>query len=151
MKDNQYIVNSAASLDRFIDRAREVYGDGGYIVFEWKKGSDASMPQKALLHIWLDNYACHLLNKTRRQLTHWDRVAMKRSAKIKYYNETHQGWIIETISDPFCPDRKRKEPVSISEWTQQQCTEFMSWLQATAAGDGLMLESKGKYQQERES
>ncbi len=148
MKDNQAVVNSDASLERFLAQARSAYEQGRYIIFTWKQGKDASMPQKALLHIWLDDYACHLLRKRRRELSKADRAAMKRSAKVRYYNDCHQDWIIEEIADPFSPDKKRWEPTSIADWSQAQCTEFMSWLQALAANDGLILESKGKYQQE---
>lgn len=146
MAKNQFTVNSMQTMLDFCRTVKEMYGDGAYIIFNWRIGKQASMPQKALVHIWFRKYASHLLKKPERDLSNTDLYAMKRSAKVHFYNETHESFMVEEIVDPFHPDKKRDEMTSIAAWAQSECYLFMMWLQEKAMHDDLILESIGEHQ-----
>lgn len=146
MPINQTIVNSRQTLVNFKNEIDLLYGDGAYLIFTWKKGKEASMPQKALVHIWFRTFAAHMLRKREQDVTKYDLLAMKISAKKRFYNKTHESFMIEEITDPFSPDQKRLEMTSIADWSQGDCYNFMTWLQLEALEHGLVLESKGEHQ-----
>jgi len=146
MAKKQFIANSLQTLENAIRDIRAQYGDGAYLIIDCKEGKQATMPQKALLHIWLRTYAAHLLRKPERDVSKIDMLAMKRSAKTKFYNQTHETFMVEEITDPFHPDKQRKELTSIADWSQADCYMFMTWLQTLAMDDGLILESTGEHQ-----
>jgi len=146
MSDKKFIVNSSRSLEDFVSKVYEMYGSGTYLVFTWSTGRKSTMPQKALVHIWIRKYAAHLLRKKEKDVTKTEMATMKRAAKTHFYNETHESWAVEEISDPFHPDSKRMEVTSIADWAPDQCYHFMTWLQDRALmQNDLILESIGEH------
>lgn len=146
MAKNEYVVNSARSLEGLVEKIHELYGGGNYLVFSWRSGKKSSMSQKALVHIWFRQYVAHLYRKSIKSVTDTDMESIKRSAKIQFYQETNEPWMVERITDPFHPDKSRLEVTSIADWEPWQCHAFMNWLQTRAAQDGLILESMGEYE-----
>jgi hypothetical protein len=145
MADNKFTVNSIGSMTKFISMVPEIFEKGLYVTFSWSAGKPSSMPQKALIHIWIRKYAAHLLHKPEADLTKAELAGMKRAIKTNYYNETHESFMVEEIHDPWHPDKKRMELTSIADYQVGECFKIMEWIQQTASGDGLILESIGEH------
>lgn len=146
MAKDQFIINSRQTLLNFKAELDQTYGDGAYLLITVKKGKEATMPQKALVHIWFKQYAAYLYKKREKDVTKLDIDSMKRACKVRFYNETQELFMFEIIADPFHPDHKRKEMTSIATWSQGQCYQFMTWMQDLAMHGGLILESIGEHQ-----
>lgn len=144
--NNKFVVNSVDSMNAFMSKVPDLYGGKNYLVFSWTTGKKSSMPQKALLNIWIRTYAAHLIRKPEKDVTKTEINTMKRSAKRLFYTETHEEWMVEEITDPFHPDKKRMEVTSAADWDPQQTYHFMMWLQERAMHQHLILESQGDHQ-----
>ena len=47
--------------------------------------------------------------------------------------------------NPADPEQKKRDFTSSKDWKRGEMYHFLTWLQVTAAGDGLILESRGEY------
>lgn len=151
MARNEFTVNSQATLDAFIEKVRGLYGSGTYLVFTWRGARRAKMSQKALFHIWLRTYAGHLGRKPIADVTASNIEALKRAVKVNFYNETHYPWMIETVADPFHPDKEKKDVVSFADLDPWQAYELMTWMQSRAAETGCILEVEGEFSEFKDS
>ena len=52
-KEEFWIVSSEQTLERFLEKARELYADSGYVEFEWKTAKTRTQKQNRALHVWL--------------------------------------------------------------------------------------------------
>lgn len=146
MKTNQsFVVNSNNSMLAFVRNAEILVKKHGYVTFGWRIGESRSLPQNALLHLWLTEYAAHLLNKLPKQVLRGELEGMKRHAKLTFNAEFKRGWMIHDVVNPKNPMQRKKDVTSSSTWKRGEMFEFLTWLQMKAAHDGLVLESKGEY------
>lgn len=146
MAKKEFVVNSVSTLNQFIETVHELYGSGTYLIFSWRSAKKASMPQKALVHIWFKTFAAAVIKKPESDVTENEIKIIKEKLKANYYLQTHEDWMVEIITDPFHPDKKRREYTSIADWEPWQCSAFMSWFQMIAADKfNVVLESIGEY------
>lgn len=139
------IVNSEKSRDEFIDQVYRDFKEHKYTTYEWKIGADKSLPQNALLHVWLTEYAAHLLKTPKKSVTEEMLDGMKKQAKQMFYQETAESFMVHQVIDPWHPDRVKKAYRSSASWSMGEMYIFLNWLQIKAGQDDLVLESKGQY------
>lgn len=132
---------SLASAHKWLDENFETFKYSKYNV---RNGEDRSIDQNALFHVWCTEYAAHLLNKDKKQINPGELNGMKRTIKKRFYNEHGYSWMIETLVDPFS-GYKKKDFTSSASWLWNEMFEVLTWVQIKAMGDGLVLESKGRF------
>jgi hypothetical protein len=143
--EKTFIVNSPTSLVAFASFVASLFRDKKYLTFTWRIGQDRSLDQNALLHVWLTIYAAYLLGKDRRVVTEAELEGIKKTAKRRFYAETGASWVVIQPIDPFTGELLNPVLRSSKNYTREEMFHFLTWLQMTAAGDGLVLESKGQY------
>ena len=104
-----------------------------------------TLSQNALLHVWLRSYASHLLKKKLELVSEREVGYMKMTAKRRCYADTGWGWLIEHRQDLITKESS-KGLTSSKKWSKGELFNFMEWLQAYGANDGLILESSGEYE-----
>ena len=143
----QWVINNAASLAGFIKSATDIYAEHKYVTYGAPRiGRDRSLDSNALLHVWLTEYAAHLLDKNKKSVTKGEIAGIKRVAKKRFtatYPQ-HASWMVHVITDPFSKGQK-KDYTSSKDWKKGEMYVFLNWLQMHAANDGLILESKGEH------
>lgn len=141
-----WVIRNEHQLENFFSNVVDLYKEHKRLVFEFPEvgGNGRSLDQNALFHIWIREYAGHLLKKSPKLVSSGEIDGMKRHAKITFYNETRNEWMLHTIVNPKTKVSK-KDVRSTTNLSKAQMFEFMEWLQAMAAGDGLILESKGEF------
>lgn len=145
MKQDSYTVNSATECLAFARFVERLFGEHKYLTFNWRIGEKRSIDQNSLLHVWLTEYAAHLLDKDKKRVSRGELEGMKRHAKRMYYVETGQPWMVHEVVNPADPEQKKRDFTSSKDWKRGEMYHFLTWLQVTAAGDGLILESRGEY------
>jgi hypothetical protein len=145
LDDKTWIVNSAMDLIAFPAHIIELFKVNKYITFTWRFGPDRSLDSNALLHVWLTEYAAHLLNKSKKQVTEAEIEGIKKIAKRKYYSETGAEWMVVKPVDPWTGEEGTPVLRSSKNYKRGEMFLFLTWLQMTAANDGLVLESLGEY------
>ena len=145
MKQETFTVRSATDLMAFAAFVKNLWIEKKYLTFTWRVGEKRSLDQNALMHVWCTEYAAHLLKKDKKLVTKGELAGMKRSAKRHYYGETGFRWLVHEVVDPFDPSQKKLDLTSSKDWKRPEMYDFLTWLQVKAAGDGLILESKGEY------
>ena len=148
------VINSGASLMVFIKRAEKLYEEHKYITYPPPRiGESRSISQNSLLHVWCSEYAAHLLDKTKKAVTPGELAGLKRAAKAGFLREhpACKNWMVHTITNPFTK-ATRREYTSSASYKKGEMFMFLTYLQMVAAGDGLILESKGEFaKNQRES
>lgn len=148
MKQETFTVNSATSAMAFYRHVQELFAQHKYLTFTLRIGEKRSLDQNALLHVWLTEYAAHLLDKDKRQVTRGELEGMKRHAKRMYYAEHGEqcaSWMIHEVVNPADTSQRKRDFTSSTTWKRGEMYLFLTWLQMKAAMDGLVLESKGEY------
>jgi len=140
-----WIINSVHTEAAFIASVKQARAEHGYITFSAPRiGKDRSLDQNALFHVWCTEYAAHLLNKTKKDVTKGELAGMKRIVKMKFATETPNRFMVHEVVDPFTRKTKR-DYTSSKDWKVGEAFMVMEWLQLKAANDGLILESLGQY------
>lgn len=148
MKQETFTVNSATSAMAFYRHVQDMFAQHKYLTFTWRIGEKRSLDQNALLHVWLTEYAAHLLDKDKKLVTRGELEGMKRHAKRMYYAEHGEQcavWMIHEVVNPANPEQHKRDFTSSTTWKRGEMYLFLTWLQMKAAMDGLVLESKGEY------
>lgn len=134
--------NTKVAYNTYVDR---LYKEHGHLTFSPPRiGKDRSIDQNSLFHVWLTEYAAHLLRKDKRDVTKGELAGMKRTAKREFYLETKAPHMVHDVVCPKTGERKR-DFTSSKDWARRDMFEFLTWMQAMAAHDGLVLESKGEH------
>ena len=145
MKQETFTVNSATGAVAFYRFVQALFAEHKYLTFSWRIGEKRSLDQNALLHVWLTEYAAHLLGKDRKSVTRGELEGMKRHAKRMYYLETGFPWLVHEVVNPAKPTERKRDFTSSKTWKRGEMYLFLTWLQMKAATDGLILESRGEY------
>lgn len=143
--DKHFLVNSPISVAAFSRFVADLFAQKKYITFSWRIGEDRSLDQNALLHVWLTLYAAHLLEIDRRNVTEQILEGIKKTAKLRYYTETGAEWMVIRPLNPWTGEEGNPVLRSSKRYTRGEMFLFLTWLQMTAASDGLVLESRGEY------
>lgn len=144
------IVNCDQAFNEFVGLAHALYEEHKYITFEWRIGADRSLSQNALFHVWLTEYAAHLLNIPKKTVTPDILEGMKKTVKKRFYQETAESFMVHTIIDPWGQERAKKAYTSSSSWKPGEMYQVLNWLQIMAANDGLVLESIGEFSRNKQ-
>lgn len=141
-----WIVNSDHTEAAFIANLRKLREKHGYITFGAPRiGKDRSLDQNALFHVWVTEYAAHLLDKSKKEVTRGELAGMKRIIKQRFNAANPNNFMIHDVVDPFTGNTKR-DYTSSADWKVGEIFMVMEWLQLHAANDGLILESLGQYE-----
>jgi hypothetical protein len=143
--ERTWIVNSAMDLIAFPAHIIELFKVHKYITFTWRFGPDRSLEQNGLLHVWLTQYAAHLAGIDRKSVSKGMVEFLKRRAKKDYYAQTGAEWMLDRMVDPKSGEQGTLFYKSSADYLQGEMFLFLTWLQMTAANDGLLLESLGEY------
>lgn len=140
-----HVICSEPSYTAYVAQLRKLYEDKRFLTCPPPRiGQDRSIDQNSLLHVWLTEYAAHLLNKAKNQVTAGELEGMKRQAKGAYYRETHERFMVHKVINPKTGECKT-DYTSSADWKVGELYHFLNWLQMVAAGDGLVLKSKGQH------
>lgn len=142
---NQFTVCSTRTAARMQDIVEELFEKDRYIVFTWRFGDMATIKQKALIHIWFRTWMARVLHKPEDDVTEDEIAGIKRTIKARFYHETGHEWMVNKVREAFPPYREVTDYTSIAEWSTANTFEVMTWMQATAAQAGIVLESKGEH------
>lgn len=140
-----FTVNSEESYKRFCEWAYKYFFNHNYVTFESPRiGPDRSLPQNALLHVWLTEFAAFLLKTDKKSINEGILEGTKREAKRYFYKEYRCPWMVHKIRSPFTGE-ERMDFTSSARWKRTEMFDFLTWLQGFAAEKGLVLESKGEF------
>lgn len=139
------IPSQQESVDKFVQEFEKLLAGGDAVTINMESMSERTLPQNALMHLWLREYAAHLLKKSVKLIGEREVGYMKMTAKRRCYAATHWDFLIETKHD-LITDEMSKGLTSSRKWSKGEMFQFMEWLQAFGAEDGLILEGKGEYE-----
>jgi hypothetical protein len=146
ISETTFIVNSEISCAGFAKWATQKWRDHKYLTFTFRVGEERSLDQNALLHLWLTLYAAHLAKIDRKVVSEEMLEFMKQKAKYLYYTQTAADWMIRKMVNPKSGAEGKVYYRSSADYKVGEMFQFLTWLQNTAANDGLLLESRGQYQ-----
>lgn len=145
MQGESWTVNSEHSYQAFIAHVRKLFDVHKYVTYGKPRiGADRSLDQNSLFHLWLTEYAAHLLDKDKKLVIEGELEGMKRTVKGTYYRTYGHAFMVHEI---VCPKTKRskKDYTSSASWKQGEMFAVLNYMQMMAAQDGLILESKGEH------
>jgi hypothetical protein len=147
-----YLVNSEQSKNLYIKRINELWDKGKedpkyrYMSFPAPRlGEDRSISMNSLFHVWLTEYAAHLLRCDKRDISAGILEGMKRKVKERYYQTTQADFMVHVVVNPFDVSTKKKDYTSSAGWKTGEMKDVLDKMQMYAAEDGLVLESKGEH------
>lgn len=146
ISEEGWTVNSEHTYTAFVATVKKLWLEKKYLTFSPPRiGPDRSIDQNSLFHVWLTEYAAHLLNKDKKQVVPGEVEGMKRFAKEQYYLEYKYPWMVHKV---ICPKtgRNKTDYTSSKKYGRNDMYYFLCWLQGLAAQDGLVLESKGEHE-----
>lgn len=150
----QFIVNSNHTLELAHKILDDNFKEKKFSTYGVRHGEHRSLNQNALFHVWCLEWGCYISGYNPKSLSTNDKkkitAGTKRGVKRKLYCETGYSWLIMEIENPFTKERK-KDFTSSGDWKQSEMFTVLTWMQATAANDGLLLESKGEFKKLQES
>jgi hypothetical protein len=145
VNENTFVVNSAMSFKAFCAWVWDEWTKHKFLTFTFRIGEDRSLDQNALLYVWLTEYAAHLAGIHKKAVTKGMVEFLKRRAKKDYYTETGFDWMLDKLIDPETGTEGSNYYASTSDYRVGEMFLFLTWLQNTAANDGIVLESRGQY------
>jgi len=149
VNEKPFIINSGEALGEFFDAVTELFEKKKYLVFKYPRfGGVRSLDQNALFHVWLTEAAAYYLKKSIDDVTPMEVEAMKRDVKRKCLleNPNFAEFMITEYVYPITKARV-KGYTSSAQWGWDGMYHVLTWFQMIAAGDELVLESKGKFKQ----
>ena len=146
MAGEAWVINSESSKKAFIANLEKIYAEHPYITYAAPRiGADRSLGQSALMHVWCSEWIAHKLGKHYKSVESNELAGMKRTVKKLYYiSNPDAHWMIHTITD-YSTGATRKDYTSSADWTTGEMFSVLEFMQNTAANDGVVLESKGKF------
>lgn len=140
-----WIVNSDHTQAAFIANLKKLRSEHGYVTFtEPRIGKDRSIDQNALLHVWLYEYAAHLLGVPKAEVTKGVIEGLKFEVKKRFNQHHPNNFMIHNVFNPITKQSK-KDYTSSGSWKRGEMYMVLVWLQMYAANDGLILEAKGVF------
>jgi hypothetical protein len=140
-----WILNSDHTEAAFIFNLKKLREKHGYITFSKPRiGKDRSIDQNSLFHVWVTEYAAHLLKKSKKEVTKGELAGMKFEIKKRFNHHHVNNFMVHTVSNPLTSESK-KDYTSSGDWKRGEMYMVMDWLQLYAANDGLVLEARGVF------
>ena len=132
------------TIQVFIKEFESQLKDGDSLKITMKAFSESSLPQKALAHIWIREYAAFYHGKTIKELTKKEEDNMKVTLKQRAYKEYGWDFLLKEVTNVET-GRSAHILESISEYDKGECYIFMEFMQDYCADQGLVLKSTGEY------
>jgi len=151
MSKGEFIVDREMGIPELGKLIRAAWAKHKYLRVRWEEGVVRSLDQNALLHVWISEFAAHVLKKPKKEVTKHEKEAMKITCKFHFYQETGCEWMLIKVADMFTQDRSAIAWESTADYGFENMFVFMTWIQTTAFERGLTLESKGEYQKLQKS
>lgn len=140
-----WVVNSDHTEAAFIANLKKLRSEHGHVTFtEPRIGKDRSIDQNALFHVWLYEYASHLLGSGTKNITPGVIVGLKFEVKKRFNQHHPNNFMIHNVFNPITKQSK-KDYTSSGSWKRGEMYMVLDWLQMHAANDGLILEAKGVF------
>ena len=139
------MARSAEELDRRVKCFGDQLKAAGVFPIAWRAEpyrDPRSLDQNALLHVWLGQFAGHALNVAKP--TSEQREAMKIALQRRCYADTGWAYLVQRVVDPFSGEVSVAR-ASTTQLRKGEMCEYLCWIQAFAAEQGLILESRGEY------
>jgi hypothetical protein len=145
---NLFVIHSEAGAAAFCRLVMELAkrNPEQRIAFSWKVGELVDRDHKAVIHIWLRQWAAFVHKKAPDDVTKDEVEGMKRWVKASFYHETAAAFMVEKFRHPLKPGKTAIEYTSIAEWYPHEFHQVMTWMHAKALNMGLILEAIGDYQ-----
>ena len=105
------------------------------------------LSQNALYQVWAREFAAHTLKKAKAEVTDLEHKAMKITLQRHGY-AAGMKYLVIMVADLFTGTEKPQRR-STSDLDTGEMFAYMEWVQATAAEQGLILESTGEYDELR--
>ena len=150
-----FVINGDQAEEKYFAFIRDLRKEHPYLIVKYPRfGEKRSLDQNALFHCFIFEMAAHYFKTEPDDLTSLQLFAMKRSVKVNCLleNPNFREWLItENIPDPIGgkkgEERKKDGYASSADWGRDGMYHVLTWMQVRAAWDGLMLESKGKFEE----
>ena len=144
----QFTINSATSRMAFNKWVDDLQREHGYITFSAPRiGADRSLNQNALFHVWLTEYVAFRLKIHKKEVSEGLLQGMKDLVKQRFTASFPDSfkWMVYEVICPLTKEVARMDYTSSKTWKSGEMFQVLTWFQMTAAEDGLILESIGKF------
>lgn len=142
----QMDITGDLSWAHFSEMRSQMLLAGKRVIVQFVKGT-RSIDQNALFQKWAREYACHVLKKPK--VSEAEHEAMKYTLQRHCYAETGWDYLLGEKRDLFTGEVK-PDRAHTSGFDKGEMHQFLNWVQARAANDGLILESLGEYKELQE-
>jgi hypothetical protein len=142
----EFIVNpiNEGTVQDFLHQLEEILKLKEPVKITMKKYTQSSLPQKALLHIWVREYAAYHYKKSIKELSDSEQTNMKVTLKQRAYKEYGWDFLTKKVTNVETGISAHILE-SISEYDKGECYMFMEFMQDYCAAKGLILESSGEF------
>tara|TARA_Y100000361_G_C11129268_1_gene327876 strand:+ start:319 stop:780 length:462 start_codon:yes stop_codon:yes gene_type:complete len=142
----EYIISeyNQESVETFLTEFRSKLKEGSPLKVTLKSFTEGSLPQKALIHIWIREYASAYFKKPIKALTPDDEEDIKVMLKQKAYKEFGWDFLTKKVTNH---DLGISAHVlkSIGDYSKGELYMFMEFVQDYCAAQGVICESVGEY------
>lgn len=153
MAQDKFVIHNRDSFNVFFNVLQDFVKSDEPFVCSIKTHKNQSISQRALLHIWIREYA-KFITPNWNQFESNEQTKLERATKLsikrRAYGDNHWPWLLDVVTDVFT-GKESTQATSSESWSQGECYQFMEWLQIMAGIDGLILEAKGEFKNLRES
>lgn len=140
------VICSEPSFIAAVASLRALYDEHRYITIPKPRiGRDRSLDQNSLFHKWLRDFAAHVFEIPKKQVSEGDLSGTKRAIKAAFYNETHEPWMIHKMRNPLTGE-ERIDYTSSASLKTGELHMLLNWFQLMAAERGLVLEALGQFE-----
>jgi|TARA_R100000479_G_C6390530_1_gene204913 hypothetical protein len=143
----EYIVSpyNEDTVQEFIKEFKKRLKEGDALKITLKSFSEGSLPQKALLHIWIREYASKYFKKHLKAITEEDQIDIKTMLKQKAYKEYGWDFLVRKVTNHEL-NISAYVLKSFADYSKGELYMFMEFFQDYASSQGLILNSQGEYQ-----
>jgi len=144
-RNKNWLCNSEERRDACVDDICQMWAADHYLQITARSGKTRSLDQNALLHIWCRELVAHIAGIDEREITDAQMQDMKTALKKGFYRDTGSSYVLR-VSEDALTGKTAKTLRSTREYSREQMTQFLDWVQALALVDfGLLLESLGEF------
>jgi len=133
------------TVQEFLKEFESKLKEGDALKISLKSYSEGSLPQKALLHIWIREYASKFFKKHIKAITEGDQIDIKTMLKQKAYKDYGWDFLVRKVTNHEL-NVSAYVLKSIGDYSKGELYMFMEFVQDYVATQGLILNSQGEFQ-----
>lgn len=145
MKEFIVSIHNDDTVQEFLKEFEKQLKEGDALKISLKSYSEGSLPQKALLHIWIREYASKYLKKHIKAITEDDQIDIKTQLKQKAYKQYGWDFLVRKVTNHEL-NISALVLKSVADYSKGELYMFMEFVQDYVASQGLILNSQGEYQ-----